>query len=108
MLETMRKYAGRTRWVYTPATLYPFHPNLCVIPELAVMPRKRFWSRQISEQQVLSALRRYHPEQLLLPATAFLDRETVKFITEDYVVAAQNSDYRLYVAKSLLEPDYRP
>ncbi len=87
----MKHYAPNTKWVYTRSTMYPFHAGLLVIPELAVLPGKRFWSGQISEQQVWETVERYLPEQLLLsnvtetgarfPNQAFLETNYVEAVS---------------------------
>jgi hypothetical protein len=58
LLAKMRQYAARTRWVYTQETVYPFHAGLIVVPELAVLPRKRFWSGQITNEQIWATIKR--------------------------------------------------
>jgi 4-amino-4-deoxy-L-arabinose transferase-like glycosyltransferase len=100
LVAKMRQYADRTRWVYTQETIYPFHAGLTVVPELAVMPRKRFWSGQISKEQILATVKQYRPEQILLDSGP-LDPGMREFVESGYRVVYQDWDHCLYVAKSL-------
>jgi hypothetical protein len=102
IVAAMRKYAGRTHWVYTKATMYPFDAGLPVIPELAVLPMKRYWSGQITQKQILAALERYKPEQILLSAYGATEQQAPRFLSGGYRVVCENSGLRLYVVKPLL------
>jgi 4-amino-4-deoxy-L-arabinose transferase-like glycosyltransferase len=55
-----------THWAAADRVIYPFWAGLLVPPELAVIPQKRIWSKQINEQAILECFIRYHPEQVLL------------------------------------------
>lgn len=100
LVAKMRQYADRTRWVYTRQTIYPFHAGLIVVPELAVLPFKRFWSGQITDQQIWATVKRYRPEQLLL-ADGPLDAGISEFVEAGYTRVYQDGEHALYVAKSL-------
>ena len=72
LIATVRRYASRTRWVYTRSSIYAFHARLAVPPELAVLVRKRFWSGQISDAQILAIIQGYAAEQILVSGEEFL------------------------------------
>jgi hypothetical protein len=100
LVAKMKEYANRTKWVYTRQTIYPFHAGLIVVPELAVLPHKRFWSGQITDAQIWATVKRYRPEQLLLEAGP-LDPTISEFVESGYTLAYQEGGLALYVAKSL-------
>lgn len=100
LVAKMRQYADRTRWVYTRQTIYPFHAGLIVVPELAVLPQKRFWSGQITDEQIWATVKRYRPEQLLL-ADGPLDAGISEFVEAGYSLVYQDGAHALYVVKSL-------
>ncbi len=102
IIAAMRKYASRTHWVYTKATMYPFDAGLPVIPELAVLPLKRYWSGQITEKHILAIVKEYRPEQILLASYGAMDPGMARFIKGGYAPACQDSGYTLYVAKGLV------
>jgi 4-amino-4-deoxy-L-arabinose transferase-like glycosyltransferase len=64
----MKAYGGSTHWVYVRFSkeVYAFHARLPMPPELAMVTLKRFWSGQISTEQILDTCRRYKPDQVLL------------------------------------------
>jgi hypothetical protein len=100
LVAKMRQYADRTRWVYAWQNIYAFHAGLTVVPELAVMPRKRFWSGQITDEQIWATVKRYRPEQLLLGDRP-LDAGISEFLKAGYTLVYQDGEYALHVAKSL-------
>ncbi len=101
IITAMRRYASRTHWVYTKATMYPFDAGLPVIPELAVLPLKRYWSGQITERRILAILKEYRPEQILLTSYGATDPKMREFVKDDYAPVCQDSGYTLYIAKGL-------
>ena len=103
LIAKMRQYAPGTRWVYTRQTIYPFHAGLLVIPELAVLPAKRFWSGQITQEQIWTTVKRYRPEQLLLPDGP-LDSGIKEFVEAGYTRVYEDGANVLYVAKSVAGP----
>lgn len=120
LLSRMLAYSDRTCWVYeTTPGIFAFHAKLTLIPELAVLPLKRYWSGQITQNDVWSLIKSYCPEQLLLKEEIpdsfkdfvtknyFLDYEENSAIDlQHYNDAAQLSPpyakRRLYVARRLL------
>jgi 4-amino-4-deoxy-L-arabinose transferase-like glycosyltransferase len=101
LVAKMRQYADRTRWVYARHNIYAFHAGLTVVPELAVLPRKRFWSGQITNEQIWATVKRYRPEQLLL-GDGSLDAGISEFVETSYILVYQEGGHALYVAKSLM------
>lgn len=105
LIAKMKVYASHTRWVYTQSTIFPFHAKLLVIPELAVLPAKRFWSGQITHKGILKILKQYKPEQLLFDNAAFA-ADTKEFLDADYAGVYRDDQYLLYVAKPLAKRGY--
>jgi hypothetical protein len=98
LVAEMRRHAWRTHWVYTRDTIYPFHAGLVVLPELAVLPTKRFWSRQITDEQLWTMVMRYRPEQLLL-TDAEVTHSARRFIESGYNLVYREGAQALYVSK---------
>lgn len=101
----MRRHFHETQWVYARDSMLPFHAGLPILPELAVLPAKRFWSGQISNAAIGSLLRRERPEQLLL-----LDREARDcliddFVRQDYRAVRGDGRLTLYVRRDLRPDD---
>lgn len=100
LVAKMKAFADGTRWVYTRSLMEAFRADLPVIPELAVLPLKRFWSGQITDEQVLLIVKSYQPEQLLLSDP--LSPEMKEFVESNYALVQQDQGYQLFVAKRLL------
>lgn len=99
----MRSYANRTHWVFTQHHLYAFYAGLKVPPELAVVPYKRVQSRRISSSGILSYLKHYRPEQLLLPVYEERGPEWKAFLNA-YEAVAFEGELALLVHKTILRP----
>jgi hypothetical protein len=98
LVAAMKAAGPRTQWVYTRATMYAFHAKLRVIPELAVMPYKRFWSGEITQPEILALVKRYRPEQLLLDDRDMGDAEMARFVTGQYKIVAQDAGLTLWIS----------
>lgn len=102
LLAKMRRYAPATHWVCAQDVMYPFHAQLKVPPELAVIMAKRFWSGQISALQIINVCRRYKPEQVLLP-NGQIAKEWDDFLTPGYQLVYADREFVLYVGKEVLK-----
>jgi 4-amino-4-deoxy-L-arabinose transferase-like glycosyltransferase len=101
ILAKMRHYGPRTHWVCAEPVIYPFHAQLPVPPEIAVVMAKRHWSHQISPAETLAVCQRYHPEQILLPNATGMTPEWREFLEAGYTVCLADKESVLYIAKSL-------
>src|SRR5450432_1291792 len=101
LLAKMKEYAGRTHWVYVQygEEAYPFHAQLPMPPELAVVTLKRYWSDQITTREIVETCKRYQVEQILLDPTR-IEGEWKDFLT-DYDAVYQDTNAVLYVAKTI-------
>lgn len=97
LVAAMKAAAPGTQWVYTRATMYAFHAKLRVIPELALMPRKRFWSGQITSAGILAQVKRYMPEQLLLDDRDMAGAEMAQFVGEHYRPSTRDAGLTLWL-----------
>ena len=101
IVKAMKEYASRTKWVYSESGIYPFHAQLEVRPDLAIIMPKRFWSGQISTSEIVEACKRYQPELLVLPKSANMD-EWKGVLDTDYENKAMDRQSLLYVSKRVL------
>jgi len=102
VVKTMKQYAERTHWAYADPVIYPFHAQVLVPPELAIVMLKRFWSGQITTAAIVEACKRYHAEQLVLPATPA--PEWRELLANEYTPACAEQGWVLYVANSIYQP----
>lgn len=102
LVEQMRKYGNETRWIFTKNHFCAFQARLPIPPKLLLLVKKRFWSGQITEEEVLNEVKRLQPEQLLLSQERELKDENWKnYIAEDYVKVITSDKWVLYVCKRL-------
>jgi hypothetical protein len=99
IVKKMKEYAGRTHWVYSEAGLYAFHARLPMPPEIAVVTLKRFWSDQITTEEIVETCKRYQVEQLLLNPNKI--ENDWKDLLNDYDIVYQDTNSALYIAKRL-------
>jgi len=101
IVAKMKEHGESTKWVFAQATIYPFHARLSVIPELGVLPAKRFWSHQFSNRRVWEIVRKYEPEQILLRG---LPSQMKDYLEKNYILVHQtegDKPIRLYVSKRI-------
>ena len=67
----------RPRWIFADRVIYPFHRRLLVPPPVAVLPRKRIWSGQITTGELIDVIESYEPEALVICSTNLLSPETL-------------------------------
>jgi len=102
IVAKMRQYAPGTHWAYADPVIYPFHAQVPVPPELAIVMLKRFWSGQITVEAVVATCKRYHAEQLVLPATP--SSKWDELLASDYLAVCAERGWALYVARTLCQP----
>jgi 4-amino-4-deoxy-L-arabinose transferase-like glycosyltransferase len=96
LVAKLRQCANQTHWVYVQYTkeAYAFHAQLLVPPELAVVSLKRYWSGEISTEEIVALCECYRPEQVHLSAGA---RDTAwQDILKDYTAVSQAAGLTLY------------
>ncbi len=93
--------ARATRWLYSDEYVYAFLAGLRVPPDLVALPRKRFWSGQLDGERVLSWVRRYQPERVLLSRDSKMSPEWERTDGTKYSVVCEDGPYRLFVAKRI-------
>jgi hypothetical protein len=66
LMEALQKVAPKVRYGYTRAPAFLAQANCLALPELTILPRKRFWSGDITESRIREIIRERQPEILLL------------------------------------------
>lgn len=86
MVRLLKANAPATnRWLFTEDLMYAVHAGLIVPPEVAIIPAKRRWSGQISEEYVEQQLLRYLPGQIYLSSEMWTPVLSTRLLT-NYVV----------------------
>lgn len=66
LVLTLREAAARIRYCYSRNPAFPAQANCLAVPELTIMPWKRFWSGDLTEPRVREIVARELPDALIL------------------------------------------
>lgn len=99
VISDMEKYSKETNWIVTDMPMYAFIVKKPVPPILATFSRKRLITGSLSDQDILTAMRDYHPEQVLM--ARFVIPELEAYLQEHYTLVSSPEFFRLFVRKDL-------
>jgi hypothetical protein len=91
MIQILKQKRDTTEWMYTKRTVLAFHAGIRVIPELAIVPKKRYWAYGFNDKVKFEYLRRYEPELLLLTRRELNDGTFAGFLEKYRKVAELRS-----------------
>ena len=101
ILGQVERYKPYSQWFYTVEPVYSFHAGIPMPPDLAVVSLKRMWTGQISSARIAQEMRDIQPGIVMLrndTKPTFID----DLIAQRYQLVYQDSDYRLYIHKSIV------
>lgn len=103
IVEKLNQHKDKVEWLYARHPIYSFATGVCVIPELTVLARKRFWANEISDDSILETIRQQRPDALVLqPETELGRAEWQEFLSRYYDLAVVEGTHSLYFAKGIL------
>lgn len=101
VMRKIDQYADQTNWMVTDLPMFAFRAGIPVPPELAVISGKRFAAGELSEQDIIAAVDKYHPEQVLIGRFKLPLLEA--HLSESYLpILEREGDLRLYARLDLL------
>jgi 4-amino-4-deoxy-L-arabinose transferase-like glycosyltransferase len=89
LIAAMKAEAPHTKWVFTDLPIYPITVGLACPPEVAVVSTKRRNTGQLSDAQIVDALNKYQPEQVLLGPRIDFGPEVMDNIAAHYRSAGE-------------------
>jgi 4-amino-4-deoxy-L-arabinose transferase-like glycosyltransferase len=89
LIAAMKAEAPHTKWVFTDLPIYPITVGLACPPEVAVVSTKRRNTGQLTDAQIVDALNKYQPEQVLLGPRIDFGPEVMDNITAHYRSAGE-------------------
>ena len=98
-LTRMSNHASRTSWVVTNLPIYAFRAGLMVPPELAFVSEKRMSTGELTEADLITAVRTYQPEQVLIGRREFT--ELKRYLQADYRLLYERGKRYLYLRNDL-------
>ncbi len=99
MLEVMRQYADVTNTLITDRPMLAVWLGKPVPPFLAAVTGERITTGELSEHDIISAIRQYRPEQVALARFELPAVEA--YLQQNYRLAYKLTDHRLYVRDDL-------
>lgn len=99
ILDAMDKYASQTHWIVTDMPMYAFRVRRPVPPNLATFSQKRLSTGSLTEADIMSAMRDYKPEQVLMARFEIPPLEA--YLKEHYTLVLSAEFFRLFVRNDL-------
>jgi hypothetical protein len=98
LLNVILAHKKSTHWFFTDCPIYAFYSGLPVPPEIAVLSQIRIDSKTITGEQLLTVLKKYQPEQILLCKSPLIRNYLNGYITAHYQKTYQ-SDLGIHYLK---------
>jgi len=99
VLRTMNEYIDQTNWIVTDMPMYAFRVQRPVPPNLATFSSKRLATGSLTQEDILTAMREYHPEQVLIARFEIPPLEA--YLQEDYTLVLSVEYFRLFIRNDL-------
>jgi hypothetical protein len=99
VIRTMNEYADQTNWILTDMPMYAFRVQRPVPPILATFSSKRLATGSLTEGDILTAMREYRPEQVLMARFEIPALE--HYLQENYTLILSAEYFRLFVRNDL-------
>jgi len=99
VLRTMTEYANQTNWIVTDMPMYAFRVQRPVPPILATFSSKRLATGSLTEEDILTAMRDYHPEQVLM--ARFVIPALEEYLQKNYTLILSEEYFRLFIRDDL-------
>jgi 4-amino-4-deoxy-L-arabinose transferase-like glycosyltransferase len=99
VIRTMNEYADRTNWIMTDMPMYAFRVHRPVPPSVATFSSKRLATGSLTEEDILTAMREYRPEQVLMARFVLPGLE--EYLEENYTLILSAEFFRLFIRNDL-------
>jgi hypothetical protein len=99
VLSTMNEYIDRTHWIVTDVPMYAFRVHRPVPPNLATFSSKRLATGSLTDEDILTAMRDYQPEQVLMGRFTIPVLEA--YLQENYTLVLTEEFFRLFIRNDL-------
>lgn len=99
VISTMNEYIDRTHWIVTDVPMYAFRVHRPVPPDLATFSSKRLATGSLTDEDILTAMREYQPEQVLMARFTIPALEA--YLQENYTLILTEEYFRLFIRNDL-------
>ena len=101
VLTEIERFKPFTKFIYTDEPIYSFHSGIPVPPRLGIIPLKRLWSGDMTNEKIAAELWATKPGVILLANNT----RAVPFdglLTAEYRLVYQDDKHRLYAHKAVI------
>jgi hypothetical protein len=95
----MKEYSDQTNWIMTDMPMYAFRVQRPVPPNVATFSSKRLATGSLTEEDILTAMRDYQPEQVLMARFQIPALET--YLQEHYTLILSAEFFRLFLRNDI-------
>ena len=99
VIRTMSEYGEQTNWIMTDMPMYAFRVHRPVPPSLATFSSKRLATGSLTEEDILTAMREYRPEQVLMARFEIPALEA--YLQKNYTLVLSVEFFRLFIRNDL-------
>ena len=99
VIRTMNEYIEQTNWIMTDMPMYAFRVHRPVPPSIATFSSKRLATGSLTEEDILTAMRAYRPEQVLMARFEIPPLEA--YLQENYTLILSVEFFRLFIRNDL-------
>src|SRR6266498_1477222 len=99
VLHIMNEYIDQTNWIVTDMPMYAFRVQRPVPPILATFSSKRLATGSLTEADILTTMREYHPEQVLM--ARFVIPPLEEYLQKNYTLVLSEEYFRLFIRNDL-------
>jgi 4-amino-4-deoxy-L-arabinose transferase-like glycosyltransferase len=99
VLRTMNEYIDQTTWIMTDMPMYAFRVQRPVPPDVATFSSKRLATGSLTEEDILTAMRDYQPEQVLMARFQIPALEA--YLQEHYTLILSVEFFRLFLRNDI-------
>jgi 4-amino-4-deoxy-L-arabinose transferase-like glycosyltransferase len=99
-IDRVQRLGPSVHWMYADDSIYSFWTGVPMLPNLAVLPMKRFWMGDMTFDRVVEELTAAKPEVILLNNSSE-PRPFDDLLAHDYRLTFMDSRTRLYVRRDI-------
>ena len=99
VLRTMNEYIDQTNWIMTDMPMYAFRVQRPVPPNVATFSIKRLVTGSLTEDDILTAMRDYQPEQVLIARFHIPALEA--YLQKHYTLILSAEFFRLFLRNDI-------
>ena len=99
VIRIMNEYIDKTNWIMTDMPMYAFRVHRPVPPSIATFSSKRLATGSLTEEDILTAMREYRPEQVLMARFEIPALE--EYLQENYTLILSVEFFRLFIRNDL-------